>query len=549
MFFFFLKVIITVSFYLVLGKLTVFKILKYENNNSIDYSIIGIISVSIIALIVNFILPLNLFINSIFFFIFFIIFFIFKQKLKNFDYLFILVVSLLTFLIILFDNEFRPDAGLYHLPYIQILNENNILFGLVNVHSRFGHISIIQYLSAFNLNIFTNKIGIIIPSAIIFSLIYLYFLNDIYKFIKKKDKFSLGKIFSIFIIIYISYKINRYSEFGNDAPAHLLFFYLISKFIYFEKNSFKTAHNLYLYSAYLFLNKVFFIFTFILPIYFVIKNKKLFFKLSKSIPSLILFFWILKNILISGCILFPMKISCFSSLQWTNIELTEKSELEADAWTKAWPQNLDKKLSMKEFTKNFKWLDAWTSVHFKYITKLLLPYLIFITLILIYTINVKKKSLNNLITNEKYFYLLLLSIIGVAGFFLKFSIYRYGYSYLIIFFFMISFWSFKFINKEKFLNICKIILPLSLVVIFSKQLLRYQKNYNKINYVPNHIFINEEKYDEKYNKIILSNNFPVYYSKTECFYGLSPCTNYRYGADNKEIKHKKKLIFNIIYPK
>ena len=88
---------------------------------------------------------------------------------------------------------------------------------------------------------------------------------------------------------------------------------------------------------------------------------------------------------------------------------------------------------MEEFTKNFKWLDAWLSVHFKYIIKILLPYIIFIIFILFYTINIKKKSLNNLISNDKYFLLLIFSLISIITFFLKFPIYRYGYSYLIFF--------------------------------------------------------------------------------------------------------------------
>ena len=48
MIFFFFKVLITVSFYTILGKLIVHKILKNEKNNLIDTSLIGIISASII---------------------------------------------------------------------------------------------------------------------------------------------------------------------------------------------------------------------------------------------------------------------------------------------------------------------------------------------------------------------------------------------------------------------------------------------------------------------------------------------------------------------
>ena len=195
MIFFFSKVLITVSFYTILGKILVYKIFNNEKSDIIDISIIGIIFASIIPLIINFFLPLILKNNSIIFFIIFSIFLILRLKLQKIDYLFISICSFLSFLIILFDNEYRPDAGLYHLPYIQILNEQNILIGLTNIHTRFGHISIIQYLSAFNLNIFTNKMGIIIPISVIFSFIYLYFIYDIYKLLSKKINFLLVKYF------------------------------------------------------------------------------------------------------------------------------------------------------------------------------------------------------------------------------------------------------------------------------------------------------------------------------------------------------------------
>ena len=70
-----------------------------------------------------------------------------------------------------------------------------------------------------------------------------------------------------------------------------------------------------------------------------------------------------------------MKITCFESLKWTNLELIKYAETEAEAWSKAWPQNINENLTMEEFNKNFKWLDAWLSVHFKYIMKILLPYI------------------------------------------------------------------------------------------------------------------------------------------------------------------------------
>ena len=161
---------------------------------------------------------------------------------------------------------------MYHLPYTQIINENSIIIGLANLHFRFGHTSIIQYLSAFNFNIITGKEGIIIPLASLVTFIYIYFFYDVFKYIRKKDEFSLGKLFSILIIIYISYKINRYSEFGNDAPAHIFLFYVISKFLYLKNYSTKQIWNFYNYSVFCFLNKIF-LFSYSYSIFFVIKNQ------------------------------------------------------------------------------------------------------------------------------------------------------------------------------------------------------------------------------------------------------------------------------------
>ena len=81
-------------------------------------------------------------------------------------------------MLVLYSNINRPDAGLYHLPYIQLINENKILLGITNIHSRFGHISILQYLSAiYNNNYFPIE-SIVLPPAILAGAIFLYFFSS-----------------------------------------------------------------------------------------------------------------------------------------------------------------------------------------------------------------------------------------------------------------------------------------------------------------------------------------------------------------------------------
>ena len=90
-------------------------------------------------------------------------------------------------LIISLDNTNRPDAGLYHLPYINILNESNLIVGISNIHFRYGHISIIQYISAIYNNIFFSNNGILVPPSIIFLALIGYLILESIK--SKDDQF------------------------------------------------------------------------------------------------------------------------------------------------------------------------------------------------------------------------------------------------------------------------------------------------------------------------------------------------------------------------
>jgi hypothetical protein len=174
----FLFSFLTNFFYYSLGSVVL------RENKTTNYSIfykalIGVITASFIALLLNFFTPLDKNINSFIFILVFLIFLLkLKVTIKKKEILFLTISTLICFLLTLLSNVNRPDAGLYHLPYIAILNEYKIIFGLNNLHSRFGHVSIIQYLSALNNNYFFKEDGIIIPLASITSFYYIYFLKN-----------------------------------------------------------------------------------------------------------------------------------------------------------------------------------------------------------------------------------------------------------------------------------------------------------------------------------------------------------------------------------
>ena len=138
-------------------------------NNRDDYSILnytknliyGFIFLSFLALLLNFFFSLNRFINTIILLIPLIIILKKFSYFYNLNFLkFLIINSIIIFLLIAKSNVYRPDAYLYHLPFIDILNHNKIIIGLSNLHYRFGHISIIQYLSSILNNYIFFKDGI-----------------------------------------------------------------------------------------------------------------------------------------------------------------------------------------------------------------------------------------------------------------------------------------------------------------------------------------------------------------------------------------------------
>ena len=173
-------------------------LIKNNNLDFINFSkqlIFGSIIISFLCLLINFILPLNKLVNTILLCL--PLYLIYKNKFLfislNFI-LFLMVNSLLIFLLIVKSDVYQPDAILYHLQYTSILNEEKIILGLANFHFRFGHISVMQYFSAFfNNYIFAEK-GIILSSAIIASSVIVNFISQIYNYLKNK-KFNFHFFF------------------------------------------------------------------------------------------------------------------------------------------------------------------------------------------------------------------------------------------------------------------------------------------------------------------------------------------------------------------
>lgn len=509
--------------------------------------IFGIIFISFIALTLHFFIPLSPVNNSLVFLIILILSMC-KKKIRNNILnaqilLSALLVSLISFFLIYKSNVYQPDAGLYHLPYTGLINSEKINIGIANIHHRFGFVTIIQYTSAMFNNYLFLENGITIPLAIIASAIMLNFYSHIISYLKEKNISNVHFIYLFCIIIFISLKMSRYDDYGNDAPGHFLFFFLISEILkkkFFEIN----INKLLILSVFIFLNKISFILVLIFPVIWIFLYRKLNINITTIIGIFFLLLWLLKNIIVSGCAIYPIKITCISGLKWSTINNqtinTENVHIEIEAWSKGYPDQ--KEYNQQDFIKKFNWLKTWAKKHLIYILYKILPFIS----VLIFLYIILRKNNNNLqkCSMAKLNYILLFSIINFLLWFAKAPVYRFGYSSIII---IVSIIYIKMMKKyfiynfqnAKYLNI---ILFISILLLIGKQLPRIFKAKDDIvNKGWPNIYSNYE-----YKKANLQDS--TFHISPNCSYTKIWCTYYPDLEKKIQItnQYTYRMFFNIV---
>ena len=533
------------------------------SNNLYNFSsqlIYGSILLSFFALLINFFTPIDKIVSSLFILISIILLIKFRKIYLSKSYFLYLICSCLIISLLIAESDvYRPDAGLYHLPYIDILNNEKIIFGLSNLHFRYGHISIFQYFSAISNNYLFEINGIVFAQAVIASAIIINFLYLINQYNIKKE-YNLHFFFLLFVTIFIFYKMIRYSEFGNDAPSHFIFFYLISEILKSKKIDNEKVCDFLLLSVFIILSKITLLFSAIISLMIIrYDNFKGIFKIKKFY-FLVLFFslWILKNLIVSGCMVYPVKSTCFNKLTWGNPSLTEKISYENEAWTKGWPdydlkqaKKKEELINIKNYSKKFFWVEYWLKGHFFKILEIILPYIsIVLVLFLIFKkLGIEKKNKNN--HNKLIIILISILLISIIFWFLKIPVFRYGYSYIISFI-SLTFSYFLILNHGSFQKIYRIInflLIVFLITFLSKNILRISKNNdNYYNYPwPKYYSMTEKNNKPNLGKIEID-GFTFYKPEKNgdfCMYFKSPCGHY--GIRNLS-KVSEIMSYKIIYP-
>lgn len=295
------------------------------------YPIFGLIFIGNYLFIVNFFVPLTSYWSSMFLLI---NIYNLKEKvhlsiIKNSFYYFF---PFLILLVSSYSISFHYDSGLYHMNNQLWINESNIVFGFANIYGPFGVSSIYEYISAYlwidGSYILLHFLNLIFIGFFYQILIYLIF------FIKDYQLKNVGIVLMIFALLdNLGYSGGRngfiyIQGIGKQDTALAVLFLFVSIFtIYAINKNIYNKKNLILLSwlsFFIFQLKisgfpVFLIYCFYL--YRLIKHKKIknIFELKNLTPLiLIASMWVLKTVIQTGCLIFPLTSSCFKNLTWVD---------------------------------------------------------------------------------------------------------------------------------------------------------------------------------------------------------------------------------------
>ncbi len=280
------------------------------------------------------------------------IFFLFNIRYFKLKFYYYFLIIAVVFFISL-ANGIAVDSIVYHLQIIQKFNANPIILGFSNLDSKYGFNNPWQLIMS--IFYFNNK-----------QLNFIYYFNLvifsilIYEGLCRKEKKSISYIFLIFAISFLFlYSFIHPSGNGliltllgspdTDLPASMLC--ILSIYVFLKKKNINCQH-LPFFVLLCFFCKIsyFFLFIFFInPIYFSIKNLILI-----SIPLIL---YISRNLLISGCAIYPLPVSCFD-FAWTDIPATVK----LNNILTSFARDIGLRLNYMNFDytlNSFDWLKPW----------------------------------------------------------------------------------------------------------------------------------------------------------------------------------------------
>ena len=494
----------------------------------IFYPVFGVFFTSALIFISNFLTPLKSFKPFLTGLLFVLIFINFKNLNFQRNFKFLIINYIVMPFILAFSSyglKFHYDSEAYHLATQSWIFNSKIVFGLSKFYIWLGHSSLYEYLQAY-LNIGGN----FIYQHYLTLLFVTFFVNFLYFHLQKGTDspfFYASLLITIFGILDnfgIGGGSNGFIQVqmvGKPDVSVGILFALISIFsiygIYIKKLTrfeFQILFLLFTFSVQIRILSAALIVLLIPLIYFNWGNFKNF--ITSKFSLFLIFYnliWLVKNLIISSCLFFPLKFTCFNNLSWNiNQEIYNVSNL-YDSWVYAYQFNQP----LSVFLKN--WFNSGHNA--TSVTNFLLSLIVLFVL---------KKSFFK--SNKRFYRIAYISlpIFLIIAFYYT-AVLRYWYGLII---FIVAVMSFNIEIKEKYkIFINRNLLVLALITLsvgyprgYSYKYFFENQNYFELN-------ISYEDYETKKNPF----GYGVIAQKNKCF-DIYYCTTFQH-SDNKSISLNK----------
>lgn len=437
------------------------------------FPIIGIIGIGNLLIFLNFFIPLK----SIFIYLLIICINVInlnnrdKFNFSNLTSYKILVPYLLVPAVLIIstsDINFHYDAAYYHLNHQNWLRESNMILGMVNIFWAFGMSSIYEYISAI-LWFDSTFVLLHFLNLIFIHFFYLFLFYHISNFKNKALTYS-----SIFILLFslldnFGFQGGRNGYFyiqgvgKQDTAVSVLFCFVTLVIINYLINS--EIHDVdIIYTSlilfFIFQIKISGVFVFLIYLFLIftllLKNQMKFINIIYYNSVFILFsvIWFLKSYLTTGCILFPVELSCINNFSWYVSGSTKEYELiSTDASFSYIEYFVAKDLSIVDWFNDFfnsENYESFSTYYRSFYLNFSFSLLLIIVLIFIFMKTKKVTFLNNIFIWSYLFFNLsylvffgpiprysigvLVTIIGVLGFYVKDSKYELNRKLLYVLF-------------------------------------------------------------------------------------------------------------------
>jgi len=440
----------------------------------------GLVFVSFFSIIINIFFPISNLVTVLIISngLILYLYYFFKSQRKLDEIIFITSVVILSFMFSFYAGV--SDDFLYH--YDTIKNYKNYKIFEISHHRMISYNSNWLFLnSIFSIDFFYSSFFVL--SSLIYGIL-IYDTYNLYINSFKNKNFYVG-IISFYILIFFLGVLNKYKDFGTDTPGAIVSFYILLIIIYsiFDKKI-KNNNNILV----LILPLVFFAFvikitnSLIFFYLFLLISKIDFRTVNYKFIFIILIFpllWFFQNYNISGCLIWPIEITCFS-----NNESAVNEFYLIESFAKG-------DINTQINTNGFNWIYIWLENHSK---KLIETYLIFTLVILlpvIYTFlrNNENRSLllrsyNNLFKNSYFIPLFLIIIFSNLIWFFYAPAYRFGvfYNFCLVSFIALPLWikllNFNFNFVFQYCKVITLIIFIYFVVININKFNWYYERYD-----------------------------------------------------------------------